>query len=221
MITAEQLEALRAPFPAEAHKQYSAGGRTYTYITARHVMERLDEVVGPDWSTRYLLVDASAYAVECQLTVAGTTRCDVGYPNNPDWDEHKEPEKLKAAYSDALKRAAVQFGIGRYLYDDKKAAAARQSAPGPTLASRPANGSNRPMPGVAGTPKPVEPGQVAEIQRLEKALGQHPSVLAGWVQQQYGRPLDQLYASEARGLIAALKTKAQKVVAAGADDDDL
>ena len=41
-------------------------------------------------------------------------KADVGYPNDADNDPEDEP--LKAAYSDAFKRAAVQFGIGRWLY---------------------------------------------------------------------------------------------------------
>ena len=37
---------------------------------------------------------------------------DVGSPSA----QFTEGDRLKAAFSDALKRAAVKFGIGRYLY---------------------------------------------------------------------------------------------------------
>jgi hypothetical protein len=43
--------------------------------------------------------------VKCRLTVLGVSKEDVG-----------EGDSLKAAFSDALKRAAVKFGVGRYLY---------------------------------------------------------------------------------------------------------
>ncbi len=43
--------------------------------------------------------------VKCRLTVLEVTKEDVG-----------EGDSLKAAFSDALKRAAVKFGVGRYLY---------------------------------------------------------------------------------------------------------
>jgi hypothetical protein len=43
--------------------------------------------------------------VRCRLTVFGVTREDVG-----------EGEDPKAAFSDAIKRAAVHFGVGRALY---------------------------------------------------------------------------------------------------------
>ena len=45
------------------------------------------------------------YSVECSLTVFGVTKRDVGIGDD-----------LKAAYSDALKRAAVKFYVARYLY---------------------------------------------------------------------------------------------------------
>lgn len=90
------------------------------YIDARSVLERLDSVVGPDnWSDSYeLLVERSferdgkvqrLVEVRCRLTVLGITKEDVG-----------EGDTLKGAYSDALKRAAVKFGIGRYLYRSNK-----------------------------------------------------------------------------------------------------
>ncbi|RTH01947.1 Rad52/22 double-strand break repair protein, partial [Thermus scotoductus] len=43
--------------------------------------------------------------VRCRLTILGITKEDVG-----------EGDSLKAAFSDALKRAAVKFGVSRYLY---------------------------------------------------------------------------------------------------------
>ena len=48
-------------------------------------------------------------AVECTLTVCGVSKTDVGTSG-------ESADAAKAAYSDALKRAAVKFGIGRYLY---------------------------------------------------------------------------------------------------------
>lgn len=79
------------------------------HIDARDVMERLDSVVGAgNWYDRYQ-PSAIGKGVECALTVLGVTKVDVGIPSDT------EPEK--GAYSDALKRAAVKFGIGRHLYD--------------------------------------------------------------------------------------------------------
>jgi hypothetical protein len=87
------------------------------YITARSVMDRLDEVVGPgNWSDDYEKWDDETCAVKCTLTIFGVVRSDVGYPNDPSDADNAKREPFKAACSDALKRAAVHWGVGRYLY---------------------------------------------------------------------------------------------------------
>lgn len=81
------------------------------YLNARAVMDRLDAVVGPgNWQDSYRIV-ADGNHVECTLTIDGVSKSDVGEPSGSDF-----ADKVKGAYSDSLKRAAVKFGIGRYLY---------------------------------------------------------------------------------------------------------
>lgn len=96
-------------------------GKVGSYIDARAVMDRLDGVVGPDgWSTTYRCIDPADKAVECTLSIRfggdWVARADVGYPNDAKDADNPAKEAWKAAYSDSLKRAAVQFGIGRYIY---------------------------------------------------------------------------------------------------------
>jgi hypothetical protein len=121
------------------------------YTTVRAVMDRLDEVLGPDgWEDRYELLPDNS--VVCKLTVrsngAKITKCDVGSPS----EQPDGGDRLKAAFSDALKRAAVKFGIGRYLYrlplnwvdydTQKKQFVSRPNLPDWALP----NGSGRPGP---------------------------------------------------------------------------
>lgn len=85
------------------------------YVDARVIMDRLDGVLGPaNWRDEFVRLGNDA--VECRLSirVAGEwiTKADVGAESEQK-DEH---DRTKAAYSDALKRAAVKWGIGRYLY---------------------------------------------------------------------------------------------------------
>ena len=81
-------------------------GMALAYIDARDVMDRLDEVVGSgNWETRFR--DAAGRVV-CELTICGVTKSDGA------GDTAVEAEK--GGISDAFKRAAVHFGIGRYLY---------------------------------------------------------------------------------------------------------
>ncbi len=77
-------------------------------------MDRLDAVVGIDgWQDQYqMLPDGS---VVCKLRVRigdWIEKTDIGGQSEQK-DEH---DKHKAAFSDALKRAAVKYAIGRYLY---------------------------------------------------------------------------------------------------------
>lgn len=81
------------------------------YIDARDVQDRLNDVCGPEnWQNRY-------------PHVGGKTVCEIGIRIGEEWvwksdgagDSDVEAEK--GALSDAFKRAAVKWGIGRYLYD--------------------------------------------------------------------------------------------------------
>lgn len=117
----EALPLLRAPFtPAAVKWKVQAApkdgkkGVAVAFIDARLVAERLNDVVKADWGavTRQGPEVDGGHSVVCSLTVCGVTREDVGYGSHP-----RDPEiALKAAYSDALKRAAVLFGVGAPLY---------------------------------------------------------------------------------------------------------
>lgn len=112
--------ALAAPFAATEVKfkpQSVKGNRALAlaYIDARLVEDRLDDVLGVEnWQDEYeTLADGS---VVCRLRLKlgdqWITKMDVGSPS----EQPDGGDRLKAAFSDALKRAAVKFGIGRYLY---------------------------------------------------------------------------------------------------------
>lgn len=122
--------ALAEPFPDNEVKQRPGpGGRSLSYVDARAVAQRLDDVLTPaGWNFR-ASVELAGF-VKGTLTIGESVREDFGYPNSDD-----DAEPYKSAVSDALKRCAVLFGIGRHLYDDNK------------NGHRPAqNGSGRPQP---------------------------------------------------------------------------
>jgi hypothetical protein len=118
----EISKELTTPFPSTVVKERvmatnadKTAGMLASYVDARDVEERLDSAVGAgEWSFSWSLIDPDRKAVKGTLTILGVTKEDVGYPNGP---EDKEP--LKSAVSDALKRAAVQFGVGRHLYSEE------------------------------------------------------------------------------------------------------
>lgn len=113
------FKALRAPFSPD-YVQWRVGNVSkdgskctlLAYIDARAVMDRLDEVVGPEnWSDRY--TDLKDSGVACTLSV----KVNGEWVSKEDAAEESDIEAVKGGRSDAFKRAAVKWGIGRYLYD--------------------------------------------------------------------------------------------------------
>ncbi len=83
------------------------------YIDARDVMERLDEVVGPEnWSDTYF--ETASGRVICNIEIGIPE--SLGTTSKADGAGDTGLEGEKGAISDAFKRAAVKWGIGRYLY---------------------------------------------------------------------------------------------------------
>lgn len=112
------LAALAAPFPP-AEIEWRVGsttgdkskGMALAYLTARHVMDRLDTVCGfANWQDRY---EFHGTRTVCYLSI----RIGDEWVTKADGAGDSDVEAEKGAISDALKRAAVKWGIGRYLYD--------------------------------------------------------------------------------------------------------
>lgn len=113
------LAKLAAPFPPDAISwrvgsttKDKSKGMALAYIDSRDVQNRLDEVCGPaNWQVRFPWSDGKALA------------CEIGIRINGEWvwkgdgAGATDVEADKGRFSDALKRAAVHWRIGRYLYD--------------------------------------------------------------------------------------------------------
>lgn len=118
----EIFAALAAPIhPAFIKTRKHDGAK---YITARVVQNVLDTVLGPEnWVATYERWGDDAVLCHLSITLPdGTvlTKCDVGsctsMSNNNARVDAGDDEK--GGFSDALKRVAVQFGVGRHLYND-------------------------------------------------------------------------------------------------------
>src|SRR3954451_1582893 len=112
--------ALGAPFDDTEVKfkpQAVKGNRALAlaYVDVRAIMDRLDNVLGVEnWQDRYQLLPDNSVMCRLRLRIGDRwiTKTDVGGPS----EQPDGGDRLKAAFSDVLKRAAVKFGIGRYLY---------------------------------------------------------------------------------------------------------
>lgn len=119
-FTAQEVKWRIERLPAEPHI-----GRKVPYIAAHQVQARLDEIVLPHrWAVSFTEVFSGARlaTVRCKLSIQqadGTwlAKEDAGaVPQAAARGEALDLDRIyKGAYSDALKRAAVQWGIGRSL----------------------------------------------------------------------------------------------------------
>lgn len=111
--------ALKAPFPGDqiswrvgSTTADKSKGMALGYIDARDIMDRLDKVVGPEnWQCRY---SASDKKTVCEIDIWVEGR---GWVTKADGAGDSDVEAEKGALSDAIKRAASRWGVGRYLYD--------------------------------------------------------------------------------------------------------
>lgn len=86
-------------------------GQVLAYIDARDVMDRLDDVCGPDgWQNRY------SHAEKKTICEIGVRTDDGEWIWKADGAGESDIEAEKGALSDSFKRCAVRWGIGRYLY---------------------------------------------------------------------------------------------------------
>lgn len=106
---------------------------TLDYVTARFVQDRLDSTVGPArWQSTF--ESLATGAVRCGIGILvqrndeaqWVWKWDVGVPSLIEAD--------KGAHSDAFKRAGVQWGIARDLYDERDAT---EDTPAATYADAP------------------------------------------------------------------------------------
>jgi hypothetical protein len=121
------FDALSAPFPVEEiswrvgptnersrEQSQPLRGQPLCYIDTRAVMDRLDSVCGPEnWQDTYTPGMGTSIV------------CNIGVKMGGEWlwkadgAGATDMEADKGALSDAFKRAAVRWGIGRYLYEIK------------------------------------------------------------------------------------------------------
>jgi hypothetical protein len=113
-LTVEDLTKLKAPFSKErlgvkvqSLNREKTRALLVLYLQHTDVQDRLEEI-DPSWCSEVLheQTQGSVWYVRMRMTLKGVPRENVGEGSDP-----------KAAYSDAIKRCAMLFGVGRYLYD--------------------------------------------------------------------------------------------------------
>lgn len=123
-----ELARLKTPFPSDS-VQWRVGskskdgkkGMALAYIDSRAVMERLDEVCGSEnWQDEYPHIGGTTV---CRIGILIVPISEPTYSRDGEWIWKSDGagatdfEAEKGQLSDAFKRCAVKWGIGRYLYD--------------------------------------------------------------------------------------------------------
>ena len=116
-------EELARPFAAEdlewriqVTSKDKTSGLAIPYVTNRAIQDRLDGVVGPEnWYNDYMPWHGNGKkdAQICGISIYFEGK---GFITKWDGAEDSDIEPIKGGLSDSMKRAAVQWGIGRVLY---------------------------------------------------------------------------------------------------------
>lgn len=117
-LTNEDLIILKKPFQPREH--YFTRG--FAYIKESGIADRLEEV-DPAWSFQIIETQTreGTITVTGRLIVKGVIRDNMGMAQVMSKDDGSEVnEAEKAAATDAFKRCARLFGVGRYLLDAPK-----------------------------------------------------------------------------------------------------
>lgn len=116
-VSLEQLRALTDPMDYKYRVQSTKYSKCtiVSYIDSRQVQERFDNVVGAgNWQTDFKTIGNNLFGgIGVNVTYGDGSsqwvwKYDVGTESNVD--------KEKGEVSDAVKRAAVNWGVGRFLY---------------------------------------------------------------------------------------------------------
>lgn len=117
------MESLQAEFPVEQLgwkiiNTFESHGRFFAFVApfvdARAIQDRFDEVFGIDnWQVSY--EKWGEKATKCTISVFLNER----WISKEDGSEESDYSSVKGGFSNSLKRAAVLWGVGRYLYNIK------------------------------------------------------------------------------------------------------
>ena len=117
----EILKKLKSPFPYEdidwkvqVTNKDKTRGMAVPYLDSRAIQKRLDDAVGAmNWTNEFML-----WQDKSQICGIGLYDAERGaWVMKYDGAENTDIEPVKGGLSDSFKRAAVLWGIGRYLYD--------------------------------------------------------------------------------------------------------
>jgi hypothetical protein len=219
--TALPREVLEAPFPAELIKtRPGAYGGSLSYLEGHTIIARLNEAFDSQWSFEI----ASHQVLEEEVLVCGKFKAEGAGVIKMAFGSSKITrdkqtgnavalgDDLKAATTDALKKAATLLGVGLYLYSSSNGGQAqtddsrpfdeelRNPQPGPN------NGQNKPIvsPGGGNGNGRITNRQISAVFSIARQKGMTNEEVRSLCRENYNRNIDYLSKSEASKLIEHL-----------------
>lgn len=166
-MTPEEATALRKPFPASAIGQLPKAGVKLDYVGHAATTDRLLSV-DPEWTWEPFALDEHGLPaldrrgnLWIRLTVCGVTRVGVGDGNS-----------AKEVIGDAIRNAAMRFGVALDLWSKEELEQSREPAQRPTARRSPADRETAPEP--EPEPEPTDgPPMITEgqLRALHAMLG--------------------------------------------------
>lgn len=185
---------LRRPFLEDELRHVTrADGTRLTYVDARVIQERLDDVVGPQrWKATSI---PSVYGLTVRLEIRPER--DGQWFSREDVADFGDPTygRMESAFVNGFRRAAAQFGIARHCYVDN----GMQTRPTMTPPSRPREEIPRRRPARFGqgvditAPKPITTTQTPwnedKVHDKQGPIPQRPySAQEKWANFTHGQP---------------------------------
>ena len=142
------IEELMRPFDGAQVKQRMGPGRkSLDYVSGPDVIRRLLDATGNQFSwsvekAQVVTMETSNGAVGLWIVQGTLTVGDLGSRSGIGTHPAESAESAKAAETDALKRAAIKFGVGLHLYEEDNGSGGGGNGQGNGSASAPPRSGN-------------------------------------------------------------------------------
>ena len=213
---------LEQPFPKELLKtRKGTFGKPFTYVEGADYIRRLNESFEGDWSfevVEHIRLDTEVIVLG-KLVAGGVTKMAFGGSKitvNREGEVVSIADDLKAAATDALKKASSLLGVGLHLYSeptDTTAGRNGRSSPAPQRNNGNGNGQAKPA-GNNGNNKPAGSNgngqdrltqkQLSCVWGMARSLGRSVEDVRKHTVETYGAQPEQMNKTDASSLITEL-----------------
>ena len=211
-------QLLEQPFAKELLKtRKGTFGKPFTYVEGAEYIRRLNDAFEGDWS--FEIVEHqnlnSEVVVLGKLTCEGVTKMAFGGSKitvNREGELGSLADDLKAAATDALKKASSLLGVGLHLYSEPTTTSASETKRGsngngqqrPSPQRGNGNGRSKPASSNGGNGNRLTQKQLSCIWGMARSLGRSVDEVRNHTVEAYGAQPEQMNKSDASNLITEL-----------------